>query len=263
MGSARSSIERAQEFQWSSVTGHLNNERLSSLANYVVGRRLLDAGCGGGGYVDFLSQQGLEVVGLDREAGMLRWASQQHYLGSYVLGDVTSMPFADKMFDTTYCFDVLEHVDDFAGIRELARVTRQRLIIAVPRENDMLASYRLTFLHYSDHSHLRNYNENTLRSLMTTIECREVVVLPELAVPMRRLVRDMVQFAAPLEEEGNPSQHVKTSFQGVKQPPRKVARKGYYGVGRRLLSWLLKRASYRMVYTGLVAVVDLTSEGRS
>ena len=49
------------------------------------------------------------------------------------------LPFADGSFDTTICFDVLEHVaDDGQTIRELARVTRRRLVLAVPQADQWM-----------------------------------------------------------------------------------------------------------------------------
>ena len=35
--------------------------------------------------------------------------------GTYVQGDITNLPFPDKTFDSMYCFDVLENVDDSEG----------------------------------------------------------------------------------------------------------------------------------------------------
>jgi 2-polyprenyl-3-methyl-5-hydroxy-6-metoxy-1,4-benzoquinol methylase len=52
------SLENAEKFKWSSVSGDLNPERISYLRKYIVGSRVLDAGCGGGGYVDFLCRRG-------------------------------------------------------------------------------------------------------------------------------------------------------------------------------------------------------------
>ena len=60
------SLENAQNFNWSSVSGNLNSERVSHLETYLVGNKILDAGCGGGAFVEFLSQKGLEVTGVDK-----------------------------------------------------------------------------------------------------------------------------------------------------------------------------------------------------
>ncbi len=60
------SLENAQRFGWSSVTSDLPKDRLAYLESHVIGQKILDAGCAGGAYVDFLSCQNLNVTGLER-----------------------------------------------------------------------------------------------------------------------------------------------------------------------------------------------------
>jgi predicted SAM-dependent methyltransferase len=48
------------------------------------------------------------------------------------------LPFADRVFDISYCCQVLEHLpyDDFVeALRELRRVTARRLIISLPDDS--------------------------------------------------------------------------------------------------------------------------------
>lgn len=52
-----------------------------------------------------------------------------------VVADIRKLPFADKSFDTTCAFEVLEHLpfDDFdKGLSELARVARNYVCISLP-----------------------------------------------------------------------------------------------------------------------------------
>ncbi|KAF3885779.1 class I SAM-dependent methyltransferase [Tolypothrix bouteillei] len=156
-------IENAEKFNWSSVSGQLNPERVSHLDKYLIGKKILDAGCGGGAYVEFLSQKNLEVTGVDKYEHFLQVARQKGKLGTYIQADITNLPFPDKVFDCTYCYDVLEHIDDQAAIKELIRVTSKRLIVAVPQEDEIMKKFNLTFLHYQDKTHLRNYTENSLK----------------------------------------------------------------------------------------------------
>lgn len=229
------SIENAERFKWASITGHLNRERVSHLEKYMVGTMILDAGCGGGAYVDFLSRRGLEVTGVDKHDRFLQVARQEGRRGNYVQGDVTKLPFKDKTFDCTYCFDVLEHVDDKITIKELARVTSARMIIAVPKEDNIMTKFGLTFFNYQDRTHLRYYTEQSLKKLIATIDCSRFDIFPEQQVAMKALALEMV------------------SFQGTNSFSLSLVRKG----GGFLLRELLERASYKQVYTGLVVVVDL------
>ena len=142
------SLDNAKRFEWSSITGDLNPERVAHLQKYLVGHKILDAGCGGGGYVDLLTSQGFDVTGVDKFSQFLDVAQEQNRKGHFVQGDLTALEFPDKSFDCTYCYDVLEHIDDVAALKELERVTKSRLILAVPKEDEDMTPYNLTFAHY-------------------------------------------------------------------------------------------------------------------
>lgn len=235
------SLENARKFKWSSVSGNLNPERLAHLENYLTGEKILDAGCGGGAYVEFLCAKGLRVTGVDKSEKFLRAAKERRRLGTYLQGDLTSLPFRDKEFDCTYCFDVLEHIDDRLAIDELVRVTGKRLIIAVPKEDEVMTKFNLTFLHYQDRTHLRYYTEDYLKNLFAPIECSNVRIFTELAVPGENLVREMMEYRLP-------------------------ASAGLHYYYRKTLNFALKKllvgASYKQVFTGLVAVMDLTENNK-
>lgn len=187
------SLENAERFKWSSVSGDLHPERRSHLEKYLTGQKILDAGCGGGAFVHFLSGKGFEVTGIDKYEQLLRVAQEKRFLGTYVQADITELPFGDKTFDCAYCFDVLEHVNDQAAIQELARVTKKRLILAVPKEDEVMARFSLTFLHYQDKTHLRNYTPASLEQLVATVRPTHVRIFPELAVPTKELFRELLE----------------------------------------------------------------------
>lgn len=232
IGSENYSVENARNFKWSSVSGDLHPVRVSHLDKYIIGQDILDCGCGGGAYVEFLAAKGLSVTGIDKYDVFLDIARKQARLGTYSQGDITELGFEDKSFDCTYCYDVLEHVDDKLALKEMARVTRRRLILAVPKEDELMTKYGLTFFHYQDKTHLRNYTESSLRALVETIVHSKSHIFPELAVLAGDLVRDMIEFTRP-----------RPRLRSI--------------VFNRLLGKMLDRASYKRVYTGLVAVVDL------
>lgn len=232
------SLENARKYKWSSVSGNLNPERVAHLEHYVVGPRVLDAGCGGGAYVEYLAGKGLEVTGVDKYEQFLEVAREQAALGTYEQGDVTALRFADGSFDCTYCFDVLEHVDDRAAAAELARVTTRRLIVAVPREDEVMSRYNLSFLHYRDKTHLRNYTEDSLRALLAGTGASRVTVFPELHVPVAALVREMTRF-----EDGPRGEGLRTR------------------ILRSLFDRVVDRASFPSIPTGLVGVAEYGGRG--
>jgi 2-polyprenyl-6-hydroxyphenyl methylase/3-demethylubiquinone-9 3-methyltransferase len=90
----------------------------------VAGRRVLDAGCGGGLVAHELAAAGAEVVGVDRSLGSLgvaRRATPARFHPAQAR--LERLPFPDASFDAVVAADVLEHLPDLpACVTELARV---------------------------------------------------------------------------------------------------------------------------------------------
>jgi|GEM_PF-3042160 len=188
----RYTVENATRFAWSSVTGELNEDRIAFLKNHVVGANVLDAGCGGGGYCDFLARQGFDVLGIDLHEMYLELARQRFPSLTFQEADIAQLPFEDNRFETSFCFDVLEHVDDRAALREILRVTSKRVLLAVPHQGDEMFPYNLTFATYRDSTHQRYYTEQSLRELIVSLSPgANVVIAPELVLPTKQLLRHL------------------------------------------------------------------------
>ena len=218
------------------MTGDLHPERVQLLRNHLCGKEILDAGCGGGAFVEFLAGHGFRVTGVDYHEMFLEIARNRiGATGKYMQGDITALPFPDKTFDCTYCFDVLEHVDDVKALAELVRVTKNRVIIAVPATDEDAVGGGLTFHHYRDLTHLRTYTEASLATLITGAGQRSFQILPELKVEW--------QLAA--------TQHLPSVR--ISNPLRAMVRNSY----QRLLRFMLRYARFDKIYTGLAAIIDL------
>lgn len=106
--------------------GHL--ARLEAiLGRTVAGLRLLNLGCGTGGFTVTARRAGARAVGVDPEpeAVAICRLKGDHGGGSAVTGAAEALPFRDGAFDLVYCFSTLEHVADVAGaVREMVRVVR-------------------------------------------------------------------------------------------------------------------------------------------
>jgi SAM-dependent methyltransferase len=179
------SVEDARLFRWDSVSDTVLPERIDLLDRQVVGRTVLDAGCGGGGIAEHLHRRGFTVTGLERFRPFLELANARDIRGHFVQADLSSpLPFGDRTFDTTICLDVLEHVDDdLQTLKELARVTRRRLVITVPQRDDWMTRYRLVFSTYRDTTHRRYYTRESLRSAAETIGLVHDCVHPRSRLP--------------------------------------------------------------------------------
>lgn len=100
---------------------------VAELAAPAPGEWALDVGCGTGIYTAWLTAEGLEVTGLDRDPAMLAAARAKAPGARLVEGDATALPFAEAEFDlalatTLFCFLTAEQRQTAAS--ELVRVVR-------------------------------------------------------------------------------------------------------------------------------------------
>jgi SAM-dependent methyltransferase len=96
--------------------------------------RILDAGCGTGGGLEWLSAFG-EVTGIDLHPLAVRYARQKSR--RVARASVQGLPFPGAIFDLVTSFEVLYHLavtDDTTALREFARVLRPggQLLVRVP-----------------------------------------------------------------------------------------------------------------------------------
>lgn len=100
---------------------------------------VLDAGCGEGVLSCLMAKQGNKVVGVDISEPNIEMAKKlAKDMGvedkvSFFLGDAENINFPDNNFDTVVSCHVLEHLPDFdKGVRELKRISRKKIIVALP-----------------------------------------------------------------------------------------------------------------------------------
>jgi SAM-dependent methyltransferase len=118
----------------------LTPESFRAVVSAVVGSRVLDVACGAGYLAESLAERGYEVVGCDVATSAGRRGSDRRV--QWCDGNVEELPFRDGAFDTVVSAHTLEHVQHLGNaLAELRRVTRQRLVIVVPRQRP----YRVTF----------------------------------------------------------------------------------------------------------------------
>jgi SAM-dependent methyltransferase len=91
----------------------------------LLGKVVLDAGCGNGSLANAMTSFGCQVVGLDISTAVRRARSRysQNESLAFVEGDVSSPPFREASFDVVFSGGVLHHTPDtYGSFRQLAKM---------------------------------------------------------------------------------------------------------------------------------------------
>ena len=107
---------------------------------YVVGKYILDAGCGTGHTTLELLNEGYDVTAIDISQELVdftqRIIKENKYMGNVYALDLTNAKvLGENKFDTVVCLDVLEHIrDDELVLRNLCYILKKNghLIVSVP-----------------------------------------------------------------------------------------------------------------------------------
>lgn len=111
-------------------------------------RRVLEIGCGRGGFARWLELQGAQLVAADFSEAALRMA-QEHFSDSsihWTQQDIQRLTFPDESFDTVISCETVEHVPrPRQALGELTRVLRSggTLILTCPNYLGSMGLYRL------------------------------------------------------------------------------------------------------------------------
>ena len=109
----RSSDEfRRQDF-WPLMKQHLPRDK-----------KILDAGCGVGGWIIFLKEEGFDVEGIDSAARTVRAMTEYDPEIKVKIADVDAIPYPDNLFGGVVAVGALEYVEDRVdeALREVNRV---------------------------------------------------------------------------------------------------------------------------------------------
>jgi SAM-dependent methyltransferase len=130
--------------------------------------RILDAGCGTGGNLQFLSQFG-EVTGVELDDGAAALARERGTWPVLKGSLPDGMPFTGQQFDLIVLLDVLEHIDDDgASLRALQGLLAPGgvLVLTVP------AFQFLWSPHDEEHHHKRRYRAAGLSGVIRSAGLR-------------------------------------------------------------------------------------------
>ncbi|MCC6265247.1 MAG: methyltransferase domain-containing protein [Bryobacterales bacterium] len=117
---------------------HISRYRFAS--GFATDKRCLDAGCGLGYGTAILAKAAATAVGVDIDLSTVNLAKTNHSMRGleFSVSDVRDLPFADRQFDLSVSFEVVEHLHDWQRfLVEIARVTAVDglAVISTPNRN--------------------------------------------------------------------------------------------------------------------------------
>lgn len=144
--------------------------------------KLLDAGCGNGEMVDYLSQKGLDVMGVDFSQVAIEYA-QQNFKGLFQVGSLEKLEFDDGSFDGVLCLAVLHCL--VGGMRErvvaeLSRILKQSGVmvglVLSSKDTSMVGGEKIEERTYRQKSGLvyHLFTQKELRELFSGFEILEI-----------------------------------------------------------------------------------------
>lgn len=98
--------------------------RLEKLLGEFAGKKILDVGCGTGGFLAEAAKKGAMVFGIDPEKEAVKIC---HLKGikNVKVGFGENLPYGNNFFDVAYCYTVLEHVENpEKTLSEMVRVAK-------------------------------------------------------------------------------------------------------------------------------------------
>lgn len=114
----------------------VKKDRYLFASKFTSGKKVLDIGCGCGWGLLQIVDGIKEAVAMDIYEETLLHARRRFSYAPKVTvrqGDAQDIPFKDKSFDATICYEVIEHLDrPEACISEVERVTREVALFSTP-----------------------------------------------------------------------------------------------------------------------------------
>ncbi len=150
------------------------HQKINALVHQTGATCLLDAGCGEGFVIDYLKQnnRAITAIGGDFSSEALLWgrANLKHNT-PLAYFDLYHLPFPDNSFPLVICLEVLEHLpDSTVGLRELARVSAEYVLLSVPHEPYFRGANFLRGKHLiawgNDPEHFHNYSGRSFRCMV-------------------------------------------------------------------------------------------------
>lgn len=144
-------------------------KRRNAIEKFVQSGRMLDVGCGNGGFLYYMREHGWEVQGEELSQSAADYARQELGLTVF-LGELCDAAFPSSHFDVVTLWNVLEHLHDPAAtLAEIKRILKPEglLVVAVPNLASWDARlFGMTWVGYDVPRHLYIFTPETLEALL-------------------------------------------------------------------------------------------------
>jgi len=123
---------------------------------------ILDIGCSTGVILKDLLSKGFNIFGIDNEDKALECCINLGLNDRVIKTDIYNLPFLAKSFDCVTAFDVIEHLDDLAALRQIKRVLKSngRVLLICPAYRWLWSKKDITY------HHKRRYNKLGLKTIL-------------------------------------------------------------------------------------------------
>lgn len=136
--------------------------------------KVLDVGCGKGGFTAFIGRQGFQASGTDLSPVAIERAKQEHSDLDFRVLAMDRLPYDDNEFDAIWSSEVIEHVFDIhEHLSEINRVLKPggRLILTTPYHG-RLKNILISLIHFDRHfdpegSHVRFFDKGGMTRCLT------------------------------------------------------------------------------------------------
>ena len=160
--------------EWLRVTRQDDMRRFKLLKQKIAGKKVMDFGCGAGGFLELCEQTAASVAGIELEKRVLDYWSGKL--------NITTSPALNSSYDLITSFHVFEHLaDPLADMRDLYNLLSPsgELVVEVPNANDALLKLYdceefKKFSYWGQHLYL--YNSSNLSRMASKVGFKDIVV---------------------------------------------------------------------------------------
>jgi SAM-dependent methyltransferase len=145
---------KAPHERLASVWGRIDRQHNEIIARHLLGRRVLDVGCGYGSLVNYLQERGFEAIGVDLDVKSISVGKALFPRANIRIARAEALEHEEtSRFDTVILKDCLHHLigegDILAAFRSFDRILASpgRIVVLDPNPNSLLRLARRIIRH--------------------------------------------------------------------------------------------------------------------